>query len=52
MAAKIPGKPRVITLPWWNWVSHEAASDGAHLFIFTDREVMRRLHFLREELAE
>jgi gentisate 1,2-dioxygenase len=42
----------VFTVPRWNWVSHEAAGDGAHLFMFTDREVMRLLHFLREETAD
>lgn len=42
----------VFTVPQWNWVSHEAARDGAHLFMFTDREVMRRLNFLREETAD
>jgi gentisate 1,2-dioxygenase len=42
----------VFTVPRWNWVSHEASSDGAHLFMFTDREVMRLLHFLREETED
>ena len=40
----------VFTVPHWNWATHEATSETAHLFLFTDREVMRRLHFLREEI--
>ncbi len=42
----------VFTTPHWNWTSHEAASDNAHLFYFTDREVLRRLNFLREETQD
>lgn len=42
-------KHDVFTVPHWNWTSHKAVSETAHLFMFTDREVMRRLHFLREE---
>lgn len=41
----------VFTVPHWNWVSHEASSDLAHLFCFTDREVMRRLNFLHDEVG-
>jgi gentisate 1,2-dioxygenase len=41
----------VFTVPHWNWVSHRAASEGAHLFLFTDREVLRRVGLLREEFA-
>ncbi len=39
----------VFTAPHWNWTSHRAASETAHLFYFTDREVLERLGFLREE---
>ena len=42
----------VFTVPHWNWTSHEATSDTAHLFTFTDREVIRRLNFLREETRD
>lgn len=39
----------VFTAPHWTWATHEATTATADLFMFTDREVMRRLHFLREE---
>ncbi len=44
-------KHDVFTLPHWNWISHKAASGQAHLFQFTDREVLRRAALLREEVA-
>ncbi len=44
-------KHDVFTLPHWNWISHTAASERAHLFLFTDREVLRRAALLREEMA-
>ena len=40
----------VFTLPRKSWVSHQAASGGAKLFLTTDREVMRRLGLLEEKL--
>lgn len=43
-------KHDVFTVPQWNWTKHEARSENAYLFTFTDREVMRRLHFLRDEV--
>ena len=39
------------TLPQGNWASHEALSDEAHIFMLSDRDVMRRLGFLNEEIA-
>lgn len=42
----------VFSVPHWNWTSHKATGGPAHLFIFTDREVIRRLHFLREEVRD
>ena len=39
----------VFTVPHWNWTTHKAASTSAHLFCYTDREVLRLLNFLREE---
>jgi gentisate 1,2-dioxygenase len=42
----------VFTVPQWNWTSHQAKGGDAHLFMFTDREVLKRLHFLREEVQE
>ena len=45
-------KHDVFTVPHWNWTSHRALSQAAHLFMFTDREVLRRTGLLREETAE
>jgi gentisate 1,2-dioxygenase len=39
----------IFTLPHWNWVTHTAARGGATLFIMTDRELIRRMGYLREE---
>ena len=39
----------VFTVPLWHWTSHRALSSTAHLFMFTDREVLRRTGLLREE---
>jgi gentisate 1,2-dioxygenase len=39
----------VFTVPHWTWASHKATSEDARLFYFTDREVLRRLNWLREE---
>jgi len=39
----------VFTVPHWTWATHKAAAGGATLFYFTDREVLRRLDWLREE---
>jgi len=44
-------KNDVFTVPHWQWASHRALSDAAHLFIITDREVLRRTGLLREETA-
>jgi gentisate 1,2-dioxygenase len=44
-------KHDVFTLPHWNWISHRATSAKAHLFMFTDREVLKRVGLLREESA-
>jgi gentisate 1,2-dioxygenase len=42
----------VFTVPHWTWASHKAESDDARLFYFTDREVLRRLNWLREETRQ
>jgi len=42
----------VFTLPHGHWISHTAADAGAALFISTDREILRRLDLLADELAE
>jgi len=44
-------KHDVFTVPHWNWASHRAKSVDAHLFMFTDREVLRSVGLLREEEA-
>jgi gentisate 1,2-dioxygenase len=44
-------KHDVFTVPHWNWASHRATSARAHLFMFTDREVLSRVGLLREETA-
>lgn len=45
-------KHDVFTVPHWNWASHRALSPAAHLFMLTDREVLRRTGLLREETGE
>jgi gentisate 1,2-dioxygenase len=42
----------LFTLPHGHWISHEAAADGAILFVATDREVLRRLDLLADEHAD
>lgn len=44
-------KHDVFTVPHWNWTSHRAVSPTAHLFMFTDREVLNGLGLLRDETA-
>jgi gentisate 1,2-dioxygenase len=44
-------KHDVFTVPHWNWTSHCAKSAEAHLFMFTDREVLARVGLLREQTA-
>jgi gentisate 1,2-dioxygenase len=39
----------IFTVPHWTWARHTSLSPRAHLFLFTDRELYRRLHLLREE---
>lgn len=42
-------KHDIFSLPNGNWISHRAASSDAILFRISDREILRRLDFLREE---
>jgi gentisate 1,2-dioxygenase len=42
----------LFTLPHGHWISHEAAADGAILFVATDREILRRLDLLADEHAD
>lgn len=41
----------VFTLPHWKWVSHEADSP-ARIFLMTDRELLKRLGYLRDESSD
>jgi gentisate 1,2-dioxygenase len=45
-------KNDVFTLPAWQWASHKATAPGTKLFQVTDREVLRRLDLLRDEIAD
>jgi gentisate 1,2-dioxygenase len=44
-------KGDVFTLPHWSWVSHEADTQ-ARVFLMTDRELLNRLGYLREEVSQ
>ena len=45
-------KNDVFVLPRNHWISHNAKGDDAKLFQLTDREVLSRLDYLREEFRE
>ncbi len=45
-------KNDIFSLPRGHWISHRAQSDDAKLFQLTDREVLARLDYLREELRD
>jgi gentisate 1,2-dioxygenase len=42
-------KRDIFTVPHWTWASHRATSEPARLIMITDREVLKRLGYLREE---
>ena len=44
-------KHDIFTLPQGNWISHKAKSGNTKLFEVSDREIVRKLGFLREEIA-
>ena len=46
------GKNDIFSVPQGQWASHKASSPRATLFQITDREILRRLDLLREELAQ
>jgi len=46
------GRNDIFTLPRGHWISHRAKSDDAKLFQLTDREVLLRLDYLREEFRD
>jgi gentisate 1,2-dioxygenase len=41
----------VFTLPRWQWVEHRASAAPATLFLMTDRALIERLGYFREEVA-
>ena len=43
------GPKDIFSLPHGQWISHKAETEGAKLFQITDRELFRRLDFLRDE---
>jgi len=43
------GRKDIFALPHGQWVSHTASSPKARIFQITDREILRRLDYLREE---
>lgn len=45
-------KNDLFTLPHWNWISHRAETPDAKLFVITDRDVLRKLELLREEVED
>ena len=42
----------IVSLPHGHRIVHEAGAGGAHLFEVSDREMLRRLHILRDEFAD
>lgn len=42
----------VFTVPHWQWVTHEAQSSNAKLFLMNDRELLASMGYLREEEME
>lgn len=46
------GPKDIFSLPHGQWISHKAASAKASLFQITDRELFRRLDFLRDETRQ
>ena len=39
----------VFTLPNWQWITHQASSSSARLFLMSDRELVAGMGYLREE---
>jgi len=46
------GKNDIFSLPRGHWITHRAESADAKLFQLTDREVLARLDYLREEFRD
>ena len=45
-------KHDIVSLPHGHWIGHTAEVEGAHLFEVSDREMLKRLHILRDEFAD
>ncbi len=45
-------KHDIVSLPHGHWIGHTAETEGAHLFEVSDREMLKRLHILRDEFAD
>jgi gentisate 1,2-dioxygenase len=41
----------VFTVPHWQWATHRAGTPGAKLMVVSDRDFMRRLNLLKDEVA-
>ncbi|HIC60423.1 MAG TPA: hypothetical protein EYO71_10155 [Rhodospirillales bacterium] len=41
----------VFTLPHWTWANHTAQSKRAIMITISDREIMKKLNLLREEVG-
>jgi gentisate 1,2-dioxygenase len=46
------GPKDVFTIPHWSWAAHTATTATARIFQITDREILRRLDYLREEVRQ
>lgn len=44
-------KHDIVSLPHGHWIGHTAETEDAWLFEVSDREMLRRLHILRDEFA-
>ena len=45
-------KHDIVSLPHGHWTAHTAETDDAWLFEVSDREMLKRLHILRDEFAD
>ena len=45
-------KHDIVSLPHGHWIGHTAETDDAWLFEVSDREMLKRLHILRDEFAD
>jgi len=45
-------KHDIVSLPHGHWIGHTAETDDAWLCEVSDREMLKRLHILRDEFAD